>query len=246
MEDEQTNIWQEAIAEGKAIIAEMDRCWWRLAELADKVATSYGENRLAVFAKEIGAVPCTLERRLSTYRRWKEIPAVPPESYAVAQALQAHPNRAEIVAAKPTVTTVEAREMMSQWRQNQTEPADQVEDEEVEDEEVDQEQAAEDQPASNDQAEDDWELEETERWFKRLTALALEIIGEVSLGELTPAKRAILMDVVTPEGLVELREAAEALTKLADDLDQLIENEQNFLTEIVAVAAADAPAMAAE
>jgi hypothetical protein len=109
-------FWREAVMEGKAIVAKIDDDWWRLAELADRITTKYGEKTLSKYAAEIGAVACTLERRLSTYRRWNEIPAAPPESYAVAQALQAHPNRAEIIQANPNITTAEARDKMREWR----------------------------------------------------------------------------------------------------------------------------------
>jgi hypothetical protein len=111
--------WKNAVTEGRAIVAELDHHvaeldhqWWRLAQLADRVRTSYGEDNLNKFAAEIGAVPCTLGRRLSTYRAWKEIQAAPPKSYAVAQALQAHPDRAKIIMANPEITTAEARELM--------------------------------------------------------------------------------------------------------------------------------------
>src|ERR1700722_18330454 len=60
--------YDDAVAEGKRIVDRMDGDWMRLAELADQVGTTYGEQTLDKFAEEIGAVACTLKRRLSTFR----------------------------------------------------------------------------------------------------------------------------------------------------------------------------------
>jgi hypothetical protein len=60
--------WEDAVAEGKRLIATADRTDWRLAELADQVGTIYGENTLAKFASEIGMSRCAIERRRTTYR----------------------------------------------------------------------------------------------------------------------------------------------------------------------------------
>ena len=55
------------------MIATADRNDWALAALADKVDTQYGENKLAKFATEIGIARCTIKRRRTTYRNWKDI-----------------------------------------------------------------------------------------------------------------------------------------------------------------------------
>jgi hypothetical protein len=133
-------IWDDAVSEGKKIVAELDHQWWRLAELADQVTTEYGAKTVANFAQQIGAVGCTLERRLSVFRAWKTISAVPPESYAVAQALQAHPDRGEIIKANPNTTTAEARQKMREWRGDQTEAEEQDEEEDDQTEEEQQEE----------------------------------------------------------------------------------------------------------
>ena len=117
--------YDAAVAEGKRIVARMDRSpeQMRLGELADSVVTKYGEDRLSKFAKDIGFAACTLKRSRSVFRAWlpeegKE--GAPPISFAVAQALQAHPRRLELVAAKPEMTQREARKIMNQFRKGQT------------------------------------------------------------------------------------------------------------------------------
>jgi hypothetical protein len=196
-----TIIWAVAVSEGKAIVARADSDHMRLGELADEVVAKYGDKTLAKFAAAIGVAACTLKRRRSVYRAWKEIGASPPQLYTVAQELAAHPDRAEIVQENPNITARKAREMV---RANNT--------------------------AQDDgRREEDWKLKETRRWFNRLVDMAEEIVGEVNIGAMTPERRQILTEVLEPNLLVQqLREGGEALVKLADDLKQLIENEHSF------------------
>jgi hypothetical protein len=113
---EQTDFinFEDVVTELKQIIAQGERNDWRVGELADRVEPDYGDKTLAKVAKKIdGRIAlCTLERRRSVYRAWKNISAAPPKSFAVAQELAAHPDRAQIIANKPTITTREARKEM--------------------------------------------------------------------------------------------------------------------------------------
>jgi hypothetical protein len=112
--------FDDVVTEIKRIVAVGDSNDWRLGELADRCEPKYGDKTLAKLAKAIGGIAaCTLERRRSVYRRWKEIPAAPPKSFAVAQELAAHPDRGKIIEEKPNITTREARKLMSEWNEEQ-------------------------------------------------------------------------------------------------------------------------------
>jgi hypothetical protein len=111
--------YEDAVAEGKRLVAETatttDRNDWRIAELADLVVTHYRENPLAKFASEIGLNHCTVQRRLTTYRNWKEIRKADPGlllSYSVARALEKHPERERLIRANPTMTKRQATKLM--------------------------------------------------------------------------------------------------------------------------------------
>src|SRR5437660_1417507 len=93
--------YDAAIAEGKQIVAQIEKSrerLMRLGELAHRVEKRYRGETLKRFAAEIGIAACTLERCRSVYRAWqsdsKEAPA--PKSFAVAQELQGHPDRFEL------------------------------------------------------------------------------------------------------------------------------------------------------
>jgi hypothetical protein len=83
-----------------------------LGELADGLKPIYGDKTLARFAKKIGLSADRLNRCRSVYRAWKGIEAPSPKSDGVARALQAHPNRAEILKNNPNLTVREARTFM--------------------------------------------------------------------------------------------------------------------------------------
>jgi small-conductance mechanosensitive channel len=122
-QSEQTDFidFDDVVTELKQIVAQGERNDWRVGELADRVKPEYGKETLAKVAKKIdGRIAlCTLERRRSVYRAWKNISAAPPKSFAVAQELAAHPDRDQIIAAKPTITTREARKEMREYNEQQ-------------------------------------------------------------------------------------------------------------------------------
>jgi hypothetical protein len=120
--------WEDAVAEGKRLVAEANQMIatanqndWRLAELADQVGTQYGENRLAKFATEIGLAHCTVKRRRTTYRNWKEILKSDPGlrlPYSVARELETHPEREKLIKDHPKMTKREAAALMKAHRSN--------------------------------------------------------------------------------------------------------------------------------
>src|SRR5271165_5026597 len=115
--------YEAAVREGKEITTQIelgrDRLM-RLGELADGVEKGYGEKRLDQFACDIGMAACTLMRCRSVYRAWhvedapKEAPA--PKSYAVAQELQSHPRRFDLIKDKPNLTKREARKLVREHK----------------------------------------------------------------------------------------------------------------------------------
>src|SRR5262245_41433458 len=64
--------FDDAVREGKKILADADRGQWRLGELAHNVEKKYGEQKLAKFADAIGVAPCTLARYRDVYRAYEE------------------------------------------------------------------------------------------------------------------------------------------------------------------------------
>jgi hypothetical protein len=118
--------WEDAVAEGKQLIATADRTDWRLAELADQVGTStiYGDNTLAKFASEIGMSRCAIERRRTTYRNWKDILKADPGlkfSYSTGRALEKHPDRARLIQENPRMTKGQATALMKARSRSDTE-----------------------------------------------------------------------------------------------------------------------------
>jgi hypothetical protein len=116
---DEPDFYDAAVAEGMQITQNMTTAEWgrmRLGELASQVETKYGENKLRQYAKDIGMAICTLERSRSVYRAWAEIPAAPP-NFSVAQELQDHPERAQIIKDKPNITTREARKKAQAWKE---------------------------------------------------------------------------------------------------------------------------------
>jgi hypothetical protein len=191
--------YEAAVAEGKEIIAQIDSSrdkLLRLGELADEVERGYGERRLERFAKEIGIAACTLARCRSVFRAWpKEAPA--PKSYAVAQELQAHPNRFDVIRQNPDMTKREARQIRRRHDRETRQASDHL-------------------------------REEMKRWFRNVVRRAGEAIRDASVadGEVSPDLRRMTREAVEPKLLPTLREAAEALIRLADYLEQLTQEEE--------------------
>jgi hypothetical protein len=82
---------------------------WRLGELADGVATDYGEKTLKSYADDIRINFNTLRNYRSMYRKWPN-KDTRPKSTAVAKALAAYPDREDIIKKYPDMT-----EAMALW-----------------------------------------------------------------------------------------------------------------------------------
>jgi hypothetical protein len=109
------------VKEGKAIVASISGKQWALGDLADKVETQYGKNRLAQFAEDIN-----FDGAVSTLERCRDVCRACPDGrgrpryFASAQLLATHPDRFEIVKGNPDISQAEAREITRQWREEQT------------------------------------------------------------------------------------------------------------------------------
>jgi hypothetical protein len=108
----------KAVANGKKLAAALKSNEMQLGELADRLQPKYGDQTLTKFAKEIGVAAATLNRCRSVYRAYKGIEA-PEPNFAVAKALQAHPDKAEIIKQYPDLTKRQATTMMQDWRRGQ-------------------------------------------------------------------------------------------------------------------------------
>jgi hypothetical protein len=188
--------WDAAVAEGKRLVAEgkrlvaeanatADRNDWRIAELADQVVAVYKEHKLAEFAAAIGLAHCTVKRRRTTYRNWKEILKGDPGlllslSYSVARALEKHPDQERLIRENPKMTKRQAEALMK---------------------------AHDARPESK-----------AQRHWKDLIARAHKAMKDESFLD---ADRQILLKVIKPRLLNDLREGAKAWNRLADMADKL-------------------------
>jgi hypothetical protein len=127
--------WEGLVTAGKRLVAERnqmtatadkmiaktDQYDWQLAVLADQVVKVYGESTLSKFASEIGLAHCTIKRRRTVYRAWKEPLIGDPGllsslSYSVARALVTHPERARLVKENPGMSKRDATALMKAFR----------------------------------------------------------------------------------------------------------------------------------
>ena len=113
--------YDDAVREGRKIVDQANRGWWRLGQIADQLQPKYGDKTLERFAAAIGIKFDTLARFRDVYRAWKEIPA--PErdsvSYSVRKELATLPHRAQIVRDQPTITKLQAAKIARGYAQEQ-------------------------------------------------------------------------------------------------------------------------------
>jgi hypothetical protein len=106
----------KAIAKGKELAATLksgDEAEWHLGKLADQLEPKYKDKTLARFAKDIGLEADRLNRCRSVYRGWKDEDIKgPAPKFGVKQALQAHPQKAELLKKFPNMTRADARAHM--------------------------------------------------------------------------------------------------------------------------------------
>ena len=113
----ETIPYDQAVAEGKKIVAQIDlaeRGQLRLGELSHKSEPKYGDRTQAKLAAEIGVAKCTLDRYRTVYRSWegKLAPGPKSVSYAVLRELATHPEREQIIRDNPNITKREAQRKM--------------------------------------------------------------------------------------------------------------------------------------
>lgn len=213
-EQNQSINYDEAVTEAKQIIAQMDSSRWRmrLGELADKVEKAYGEARLKRFAAEIGIAACTLARCRSVFRAWQAKEAPAPKSYSVAQELQTHPNRFELVRKNPGMTKREARQHMRRLRKEGAQASFAVH-----------------------------QREELKRWFRAVVRHATEAVRDSQLvdGDVSPALRQSLRENIEPTLLPALRDGRDALIRLVEFLERLAEAEEEEPSEQLPAQAAE-------
>jgi hypothetical protein len=178
--------YDDAVSEGKKIIADAERGQWRLGELADKVETKYDDQTLAKFADAIAVTPCVLARYRDVYRAWKDIYAPGRESvsYSVLRELATHPDRKQIILDNPDLTKREAQEIMRKHEGAANEKKEQ-------------------------EREDEW-LRDNRRWFKDLVALANEATRAADVvDQCTPEQLDNLLQAIDPGLLEEVSEPVE-------------------------------------
>jgi hypothetical protein len=210
-EDEE---YRAAVEAGKRIVQQMaadketaENHKWQLGELADGVVKKYKEGKLERFAKDIGKSADVLRRCRSVFRAWRgeDAPkeATSPKFYSVAQELQSHPRRFEIIKNNPDITVCKARQLTRKSKKDK------------------------------DAACDYWSEEQTERWFKDVVKHAYLNLEDAQFitGEVAPELQEIIRKVIGGSRanvsasllLPTLRQAGEALIKLADFLEALLD-----------------------
>jgi hypothetical protein len=185
-----------AVTDGKEIVEREGRDQMRLGELADRLETKYGEGTLKKFADAIGVAQCTVKRRRSVWRAWKGAPAPHSISYAVAQELEAHPDRVAIVAENPKLTRAAARRL-KQEHKGTAKPKTELMDE--------------------------WQ-EDTDGWFRdvvRLANKAVDLAKGADEQTMSPELRRRLRQAIEPKLVEEVSAGGEALKKLAEFLQRL-------------------------
>jgi hypothetical protein len=197
-----TKEYKDAVRETKQIFKQEHEGRWRILELADGLETKYGEATLEHFAEDTGQCPRTLARHLSVYRAWQGEDAIayqtrtgkeaaPPESFAVAQELQAHPDRFQLVKDWPDMPTRQARKLSGKRKRK-----------------------------GKRKDRHDWLGNNAQGSYKRLCELSTEIISILQFvdGEIKPDLEEVLREIVgASRGLLPTnRKAGELLIKFAD------------------------------
>jgi hypothetical protein len=212
----ETISFDEAVAEGKAIIAKIEEAehgQLRLGELADQLETQYGDRTLAKYAKALNIAPCTLKRYRDVYRAWKgKISAPGRLSYAALRELATHPDRAEIIREQPTLTKNVAQAIMRKHKNGGQE----------------KKKAAQ---------EAEW-LKHNRKWFKDLVVLANEATSAAAFAHnecTTDEQWRRLLDAIEPGQLMYVGQGGRMLVWLADLLERLLEEPDTVdLAELVA------------
>jgi hypothetical protein len=115
-----SDFYRDAVRRARQLVEQIASAQWELGELAEQVEKKYSARTLASFARAIGINAETLNHYRSTVRAWAGIQPAPAElPFSVLQELAAHPDRAQIVADNPKITTRKARDLMREYRRNE-------------------------------------------------------------------------------------------------------------------------------
>ena len=115
---EQARInFDTAVTEAKGHIWSKEFHETKIGELADRLEPKYGAQTLAKFAEAIGLAYETVKKYRTVFRKYKDTPiGETSTSFAVKSSLAAVPEAADIIMAKPEMTTPEARGIASAHR----------------------------------------------------------------------------------------------------------------------------------
>jgi hypothetical protein len=105
------------VKEGQQLSTQTSDNCWRLGELACAVVKDYGSDALGVYAADIGANVGTLRNCRSTVRAWPEKEL--RSSFSVNKALNAYPQRKDIIREQPSLTVDDATAITKAWRDAQ-------------------------------------------------------------------------------------------------------------------------------
>jgi hypothetical protein len=202
-----TMDYDAAVAEAKQIIAAAESGRMRLGQLAAQVETEYGKESLKRFAKDTGQALCTLERSRSTWRYWEKIPAAPPKSYSVAEALQGLPPKraAQAIKDKPNMSTREARKVKREYKKEQEQ--------------------------RNQQAPDS-QRDKYRKWFTSMVEHFSTVYADAQIvnDKLDKKRLQILREVIDPNLVSGLRTDLEAAFKLVGFLERLSDEKDDART----------------
>jgi len=198
--------YEDAVIQGKAIVARLERDWWSLCALAARTKAKYGQQTTKRFFADIG-FPAGAHR-LNVYHAWRPIfdswngtsdPGPNSVSFTVLRELQAHPDRAELLKDKPTMTKEDAQ------RHKRT-------------------------AAKQAQADSDWRRDNIEKQVTKIKEAVADLRKFRLVKE--PAHYRVLAEVVPPLERTQLvRDWRRGLADLQDDIE-LIENiDQHIATE---------------
>jgi hypothetical protein len=103
--------YDDAVAEGKKIMSEIEDRTWHLGDLADRAEPRYGDQTLIRLAADIGVNARTLKSCRSVARAWPEKDRIRSISFETAKALMGQPDRGNIVRDNPQMTLTQARKL---------------------------------------------------------------------------------------------------------------------------------------
>lgn len=112
---ESVRSWDLLVEEGRKAVIAQENINWVIGDLACEIETGYGENTLAKYAEEIGINYGTLKYCCATSKAWSQ-KVLRSTNWSAHKALNAHPQREQIVGENPNITAREASEKMREYQ----------------------------------------------------------------------------------------------------------------------------------